>query len=65
MYLRDTGVIQDKHHNILRAASQELIYLIASVTAQTVAADETHQITNDETPGILDNTMGDYLVDMA
>ena len=29
MYLRDTGIIQDKHRNVLRAASQEIINLIA------------------------------------
>ena len=29
MYLRNTGFIQDKHRNILRAASQEVIDLIA------------------------------------
>ena len=29
MYLRDTGIIQDKHRNVLQAASQEIINLIA------------------------------------
>ena len=29
MYLRDTGMIQDKHRDILRAALQEVLDLIA------------------------------------
>ena len=29
MYLRNTGIIQDNHHDILQAASQEVIDLIA------------------------------------
>jgi hypothetical protein len=35
MYLRDTGIIHDKHCNILRAASQEVIDLIAGSLANT------------------------------
>ena len=54
MYLRDTGIIQDKHHNSLQAASQEVIDLIAGslvnnrnlVGMTTVKAD---------------NTTGDYI----
>ena len=39
MYLRDTGIIQDKQRNILQAASQEVIDLIAgsSVNAPNLA----------------------------
>ena len=33
MYLRDTGIIQDKHCDVLRAASQEIIDLIAGSSA--------------------------------
>ena len=64
MYLRDTGVIQDKHRNILRDASQEVIDLIASITAQTATAHEPAEITDDDDPGTLDDTMGDYLDEM-
>ena len=64
MYLHDTGVIQDKHRDILQAASQEVIDLIPSITAQTAAAHETAEITDDNAPGTLDNTMGDYLEEM-
>ena len=35
MYLRDTGIIQDKHHNILRVASQEVIDLISGSLVNT------------------------------
>ena len=28
MYLRDTGIIQDKHRDVLRAASQEILDLL-------------------------------------
>ena len=64
MYLRDTGVIQDRHRDILRAASQEVIDLIASITAQTATALDPAEITDDDDPGTLDETMGDYLDDM-
>ena len=64
MYLCDTGVIQDKHRNILQAASQEVIDRIASITAQTATAHETPEITDDEAPGTLDDTLGDYLDEM-
>ena len=64
MYLRDTGVIQDKHCDILRATSQEVIDLIASITEQTATADETPEITDNDAPGTPDNTMVDYLDDM-
>jgi len=57
MYLCDTGIIQDKHHDILRAASQEVIDLIAgsSVNIPGLAGLSTVDI---------DNTMGDYIDDM-
>ena len=64
MYLRDTGLIQDKHRHILQAASQEVIDLIASVSAQNATADEIPYIPQDDTLGILDNDMGDYIDDM-
>ena len=56
MYLRDTGVIQDKHRDILRAASQEIIDLI---NANTMA----HQILEDTGVTIVepDEEMGDYI----
>ena len=54
MYLRDTGIIQDKHHNILRAAYQEVIDLIArsSVNIPDLARLSIVDV---------DNTMGDYI----
>ena len=57
MYLRNTGIIQDKHHDILRAASQEVINLIAGSSAN---------IPNLEVLTIvdMDNTMGEYMDDM-
>ena len=64
LYLRDTGVIQDKHRDILRAASQEVIDLIASITAQTETAHETAEISVNDAPGTLDETMGEYLDEM-
>ena len=57
MYLRDTGIIQDKHCNILRAASQEVIDLIAgsSVNIPVLAGLFIVEV---------DDTMGDYIDDM-
>ena len=57
MYLRDTGIIQDKHRDVLRAASQEIIDLIAgsSVNIPNLAGLTTVEA---------DNTMGDYIDDM-
>jgi len=60
MYLRDTGVIQDKHLDILRAASQEVIDLIENNTTDTQAADVAAGLTI----VVLDNDMGDYVDDM-
>jgi hypothetical protein len=54
MYLRDTGIIQDKHRNSLRAASQEVINLIAGSL-----------VNNPDLAGMTtvkaDNTTGDYI----
>ena len=36
MYLRDTGMIQDKHRDILRASSQEVLDLIAGPTTVNI-----------------------------
>ena len=57
MYLRDTYIIQDKHRHILRAASQEVIDLIArsSVNIPDLAGLSVVDV---------DNTMGDYIDDM-
>ena len=57
MYLRNTGIIQDRHHNILRDASQEVIDLIAgsSVNSPDLAGLSIVDV---------DNTMGDYIHDM-
>ena len=54
MYLRNTGIIQDKHCDILRAASQEVIDLIAGSS-----------VYNPDLAGMslveADNTMGNYI----
>ena len=57
MYLRDRGIIQDKHWDILRAASQEIIDLIvrSSVNIPDLAGLSTVNV---------DNTMGDKIDDM-
>jgi hypothetical protein len=60
MYLRDTGVIQDKHLDILRAASQEVIDLIENNTTDMQAADVAAGLTI----VVFDNDMGDYVDDM-
>ena len=59
MYLRDTGVIQDKHRDILRAASQEIVDLI---NANTLA----HQTLEDTGVTVVepDDDMGEYEDDM-
>ena len=55
--MRNTGIIQDKHRDILRAASQEVIYLIAG-----------SWMNNPDLAGMstveADNTMGDYMDEM-
>ena len=54
MYLHNTGIIQDKHCNILRAASQEVINLIAGslVNISDLAGLSIVEV---------DNTMGNYI----
>ncbi len=54
MYLRDTGIIQNKHCNVLRAASQEIVDLIAGslVNIPNMAGLSTVDV---------NNTMGDYI----
>ena len=56
MYLRGTGVIQDKHRDILRAASQEVLDLIAGQTPAVQANVGADLSTVDA-----DDTMGDYV----
>ena len=55
IYLRDTNVIQDKHLNILQAASQKVIDLICA---------DTKALMSDIAAGLrsveLDNKMGKY-----
>jgi hypothetical protein len=58
MYLRDTGMIQDKHRDILRAALQEVLDLIGGPTL-TLVPDLTGLSIVD-----IDETMGDYVDDM-
>ena len=57
MYLCDTGIIQDNHHGIPRAASQEVIDLIARSLANI------HNISGISTVE-MDTTMGNYIDDM-
>jgi hypothetical protein len=54
MYLRDTGIIQDKHRDVLRAASQEIINLIDGLSANipNMAGLSMADV---------DNTMGDFI----
>ena len=58
MYLLDKGIIQDKHRDILRAVSQEVINLISgsSVNIPDLAGLSIVEV---------DNTMGDYINDMV
>ena len=57
MYLRNTGIIQEKHSDILQAASQEVINLIAgsSMNTPNPAGMSTVEA---------DNTMGNYIDEM-
>ena len=59
MYLRDTGMIQDKHRDILQAASQEVLDLIAGPNQATPIIGCTDLSTVDT-----DNTMGNYADEM-
>ena len=54
MYLRDTVIIQDKHRDVLRAASQEIVDLIAGSSANI--PNMAGLLTVD-----IDDTMGDYI----
>ncbi len=58
MYLRDTGTIQDKHRDILKAASQEVLDLIGGPTLTLVLDLTGLSIVN------VDETMSDYANDM-
>ena len=58
MYLRDTGMIQDKHRDILRAASQEVLDLISGPTLTLLPSLTEFSIVD------VDETMGDYANDM-
>ena len=58
MYLRDTGMIQDKHRDILRAASQEVLDLIAGPTLTLLPSLTGLSIVD------VDETMGEYADDM-
>ena len=58
MYLRDTGVIQDKHRDILRAASQEVLDLIGGPTLTLIPNLTGLSIVD------VDKTMGDYADNM-
>ena len=59
MYLRDTNVIQDKHLDILQAASQEVIDLISANTEALIL-----ELATGLTNVALDDKMGDYDDDM-
>ena len=52
--MRNTGIIQDKHHDTLRAASQEIINLIAGSLANIPDLAGLSIVE-------LDNTMGNYI----
>ncbi len=58
MYLRDTGKIQDKHRDILRAVSQEVLDLIGGPTLTLVPDLAGLSIVD------IDETMYDYVDDM-
>ena len=59
IYLRYTGMIQDKHRDILQAASQEVLDLIAGPhwSAPTIRCTDLSTVN-------ADNTMGDYAYEM-
>ena len=59
IYLRNTGMIQDKHRDILQAASQEVLDLIARPhqAAPTIGCTDLSTVN-------ADNTMGDYADEM-
>ena len=51
MYVCDTGIIQDKYCNILWAASQEVIHLIAGSLVNTPDLARMSTVEEDETMG--------------
>ena len=57
MYLRNTGIIEDKHHDILQDASQKVINLIAGSSVNT--PDPAGMSTVEA-----DNTIGNYTDEM-
>ncbi len=57
MYLRDTSVIQDKHQDALRSASQEVIDLIAGIQPSLHVSEDMSTVPINE-------TMGDYTDEM-
>ena len=59
MYLRDTGMIQNKHRDILQAALQEVLDLNARPHQAALTVGCTGLSTVDA-----DNTMGDYADEM-
>ena len=58
MYQRDTGMIQDKHRDIFRAALQEVLDLIAGPTMVNIPDLAGLSIVD------VDDTTGDYADDM-
>ena len=58
MYLRDTGMIQDKHRDILWAALQKVLDLIPSPTTVNIPDLAGLSIVD------ADDTMGDYTDEM-
>ena len=58
MYPRDTGMIQDKHRDILQAALQEVLDLIAGPTTVNIPDLVGLSIAD------VDETMGNYADDM-
>jgi hypothetical protein len=58
MYLRDAGMIQDKHRDIFRAESQEVLDLIAGPTLTLLPSLTRLSIVD------VDETMGEYADDM-
>ena len=59
MYLRDTHVIQDQHHEALRASSEEVMDLVSALPADILRLS----IMSEETAGE-EEDMGVYHDDM-
>jgi hypothetical protein len=57
MYLHNTGIIQDKHRDILQAASQEVIDLIAGSLVNNLDLAGMSKVK-------ADNTMGNCIDEM-